>query len=55
LTHTQKKVVSGKDNFELLMHIDKKLELLDFMGVDITFVVPFDSGFSSTSAPEFLK
>jgi len=50
-----KKVVSGKDNFELLMHIDKKLELLDFMGVNITLVVPFDSGFSSTSAPEFLK
>ena len=48
-------VVSGKDDFELLMHIDKKLELLDFMGVDITLVVPFDSEFSSTSAPEFLE
>lgn len=50
-----KQVLSHGDDFELLMNIDKKLELLEFMDVDMTLVIPFDDDFATTTAPQFLE
>lgn len=40
--------------FELLMHIDKKLRLLEAMNVDIALVIPFTLEFSQITAEDFL-
>ncbi|HIN62545.1 MAG TPA: bifunctional riboflavin kinase/FAD synthetase [Candidatus Marinimicrobia bacterium] len=52
--HPKTVLMDGED-FELLMNMDKKLELLEIMGVDVTLVVPFDKEFAATPAPEFLE
>lgn len=41
--------------FELLVHIEKKLRLLEAMGIDIALVVPFTLDFSRTSPRDFLE
>ena len=50
-----KHVLMPQDSFEVLMHVEKKLELLDFIGVDTVLVIPFDYKFSQTSAENFLQ
>lgn len=50
-----KEVLDDGDNFDLLMDIDRKLNLLGNMGVNTTLVIPFDMDFSMTPASEFLK
>ena len=42
------------EKFDLLIDVDKKLELLEKLNIDITCVIPFDLEFSNISATEFL-
>lgn len=43
------------NKFETLISIDKKIELLEKMGVDVTLIIPFDKTFSKTTAEEFIN
>lgn len=52
--HPKQVLDTSGDTFELLMHIDKKLQLLEKMSVDITLVIPFSLEFSRTTAQDFL-
>lgn len=45
---------SSREKFELLLHIDKKLRLLEIMDVDITLIIPFTPEFSRMTAEDFL-
>ena len=49
-----KHILMPKDGFEILMQVEKKMELLEFMGIDTTLVILFDDKFSQTSAQDFL-
>ncbi len=50
-----KEVIGDGNSFDLLMDIDRKIDLLKNLGVDTTLVIPFDMDFSTTPAPEFLE
>ena len=42
------------DRFHQLIDVDKKMELLEILNIDITCVIPFDLEFSNIIATEFL-
>tara|TARA_B100000029_G_scaffold206589_1_gene204330 strand:+ start:6642 stop:7577 length:936 start_codon:yes stop_codon:yes gene_type:complete len=50
-----KMILSKKKNFDILMNINDKISLLEKFGIDATFVIPFNSKFSTTPAKLFLK
>ena len=52
--HPKQVLNSPGERFELLLHIDKKLKLLEAMNVDTTFIIPFTHEFSRITAREFL-
>ncbi len=52
--HPRHVLESGK-KLSLLMHIDKKLEIMESCHLDVVVVIPFDKPFSEIRAGDFLK
>ncbi|MFC1480665.1 bifunctional riboflavin kinase/FAD synthetase [Candidatus Neomarinimicrobiota bacterium] len=53
--HPRRILNKGKAAQDLIVTLDKKLELLESAGVDRCLVVPFDEQFSAVTAQEFLE
>lgn len=50
-----KHVLQLGEKLPLLLHIDKKLEILESCHLDVVLVIPFDQEFSQIAAGDFLK
>ena len=50
-----KEILGKGGKFDLLMDVDRKLNLLGTMGLNTTLVIPFDLDFSMSSASKFLN
>jgi riboflavin kinase/FMN adenylyltransferase len=48
-------ILQSKDKLPLLMHIDKKLELMKSLNLDNVLVIPFNKKFSHIKAEDFLS
>jgi riboflavin kinase/FMN adenylyltransferase len=48
-------VLESGDKLPLLMHINKKLEILKSLHLDVVLVIPFDEEFSHIKAGDFLQ
>ena len=53
--HPRHILESNKEKLPILMSIEHKLEIINNIGIDLVYIIPFTLAFSQTTANDFLK